>query len=59
MTTWRINEKKNSTLNSDGVTGTRTRVRSFEAPLDRRKSNTSKLVSGPALASNLKDIQAD
>lgn len=58
MTIWKINEKTISTLNSDGVTGTRTRVGSFEAPLDCRKSSTSKLVSGPALASNLKDTQA-
>lgn len=38
------------TLNSDGVNKDITRVGSFEAPLDRRKSTTSKLVRGPALA---------
>lgn len=52
-----ISKKKNTTLNSDGATGTRTRVGSFEAPLDRRKSSTSKFVSAPALPSNLQNAQ--
>ena len=44
-------------MNSDGAIGTITLVESFEAPLDCRKSITSKLVSAPALASFLQYIQ--
>lgn len=47
------------TLNSDGAMGAITRVGSFPAPLDRRKSSTSKLVSGPALAFNLQNVQIE
>lgn len=46
-------EEKNPTLYSDGTTLARTRVESFAAPLDRRKSRTSKLVSVPAFAAKL------
>jgi hypothetical protein len=46
-------EEKNPTLYSDGATLARTRVGSFAAPLDRRKSRTSKLVSVPAFAAKL------
>lgn len=45
------------TLYSDGATGAITRVVSFPAPLDRRNSSTSKFVSAPALAFNLKNVQ--
>lgn len=47
------------TLNSDGAMGAITRVGSFPAPLDRRKYSTSKLVSGPALAFNLQNVQIE
>lgn len=50
---------KNTTLYSDGATSARTRVGSLEAPLDFRKLSTSKLVSGPALASNLQNIKKE
>ena len=51
------NRNKNPTLYSEGVTLARTRVDSFAAPLERRKSSTSKLVSAPALASFLQKTQ--
>jgi len=46
-------EKANLTLYSDCATLAITLVGSFEAPLARKKSRTSKFVSAPALASKL------
>jgi len=46
--------KTNLTLYSDCATFAITLVGSFEAPLARKKSRTSKFVSAPALASKLR-----
>jgi len=46
-------QKANLTLYSDCCTLAITLVGSFEAPLARKKSRTSKFVSAPALASKL------
>lgn len=48
-----MSERKPPTLNSDGETDAMTRVGSFPAPLDLKRSSTSKLVRAPALASSL------
>jgi len=48
-----LEKKANLTLYSDCATLAITLVGSFEAPLARKKSSTSKFVSAPALASKL------
>lgn len=50
-----VEKSINQTLYSEGATLARTRVESFAATLDRRKSSTSKLVRAPALASKLQN----